>query len=76
MISVEDDVIRVASLSTPFPKRIHLMDADGMILCGYNHLRFCLADAHPGVTILEGFIQTCTPCANTYNRMFRGEAFA
>lgn len=63
---LQHGVVRVLSLSTPHPARVHLMDENGDVLCDNKHLRFCLETAHPGYV---PFIQTCCPCAVAYGRM-------
>lgn len=61
-------IIRVLSLSTPYPKRVHLMDQDGEVLCDNKHLKFCLETAHRGYEYTQG-IPICTPCALAYRRL-------
>lgn len=65
-------IVRVLSLSTPYPSRVHLMDKEGYVLCDNNHLRFCLAEAHRDYV---PHIPTCIPCADAYERLIRPDIF-
>jgi len=61
-----DDVIRVVSLSTPYPVVSHLMDTDGEALCRVE-LRFRLAGSRPSDD--WSLRRNCVPCQNIYLRM-------
>jgi hypothetical protein len=56
------DVVPVVSLGTPNPRRVHLMDEDGEVLCRAM-LRFRRHDS-----FRDHGVRTCCPCHNIYLR--------
>lgn len=61
-------IIRVLSVHTLYPRRVHYMNADGEVLCDNKHLKFCLEEAHPGYV---PHIRVCAPCQAQYTRLIR-----